>query len=56
MPPAYHGLARSAADFRVVTEYGDDAWHEPLAAGFREVRLFSLEYPSSIALICQRPS
>lgn len=54
MPPAYHGLTRSADDFRVVTEYGDDAWHQPLAAGFREVRLYSLEYPSSIALICRK--
>jgi SAM-dependent methyltransferase len=54
LPAAYHGLARGADDFRVVTEYGDDVWHQPLAAGFREVRLFSLEFPSSIALICRK--
>jgi SAM-dependent methyltransferase len=54
LPPAYHGTPKNPGDFRVVTEYGDDVWHQPLAAGFREVRLFSLEYPSSIALICRK--
>ena len=54
LPPAYHGTPKNPEDFRVITEYGDDVWQQPLEAGFREVRLYSLEYPSSVALICQK--
>jgi SAM-dependent methyltransferase len=54
LAPAYHGSPENPEDCRVVTEYGDDLWRQPLAAGFCEVRLFALEYPTSIALVCQK--
>ena len=47
--PSYHGHAGVRSDdLRVRTEFGDDVWKMVVAAGFREYRLFSLEYPAAL--------
>jgi SAM-dependent methyltransferase len=52
LPPSYHGnAAQRPEDFRVVTEYGADAWCQVLSAGFRKVTMHSILYPQSIAII-----
>jgi hypothetical protein len=35
-------------------EYGADAWCEAMEAGFREVKLHSLRYPASIAIVARK--
>lgn len=47
--PSYHGVA-AAPEHRVFTEYGADAWTQPLLAGFAECRVVALEYPAGLAL------
>ena len=49
---SYHGHAYTTAeDLRVHTEFGADTWKIVTSAGFREYRLFSLEYPSALVHI-----
>jgi SAM-dependent methyltransferase len=52
MPPSYHGT-RADPRYLVHTEYGDDFWQQPLAAGFGTVGIVTINYPSSFALICR---
>jgi SAM-dependent methyltransferase len=51
LPPAYHGASASPRDYLVHTEYGADAWKHVIQAGFRECRIFALDYPSALALV-----
>lgn len=53
-PPSYHGTA-AAPEHRVFTEYGADAWVQPLVAGFAECRVVALEYPAGLALAAAKP-
>lgn len=52
MPPSYHGNPETtSADWSVKTQYGADAWTQPIQAGFPECRIISLEYPAAQAFI-----
>jgi SAM-dependent methyltransferase len=51
LPPSYHGSPNNPADCLVHTEYGADAWKHVTLAGFRECRIFSLDYPAAQALV-----
>lgn len=51
LPPSYHGAASTDADdFRVHTEFGADAWTIVHQAGFSDVTLSQVQYPSAIAM------
>ncbi len=53
--PSYHGApGMRARDYKVVTEYGADAWCEVMEAGFRDVAIFSLIYPFCMALVARK--
>lgn len=52
--PSYHGSPGNK-EYLVQTEYGADMWTQLFEAGFRECRLISLEYPSSIAIVGRKP-
>jgi hypothetical protein len=52
-PPSYHGVA-AQPEHLVHTEYGADAWVEPIAAGFSECRVVPLEYPAGLALVARK--
>lgn len=52
--PSYHGTV-GGKEHRVRTEYGADAWTQPLIAGFAECRVVALEYPSGLALTAVKP-
>ncbi|MDP9840707.1 SAM-dependent methyltransferase [Neorhizobium huautlense] len=48
--PSYHGdPTKNASDYLVHTEYGADAWTQLVQAGFSQIRIFTVEYPSAIA-------
>jgi SAM-dependent methyltransferase len=51
LPPAYHGASAGSREYLVHTEYGADAWKHVIQAGFRECRIFALDYPSAHALV-----
>lgn len=52
---SFHGDKHTRLpEYRVQREYGADFWCEVMAAGFQEVRLHSLLYPASIALVARR--
>lgn len=48
---SYHGSGDNQSDLLVYTEYGCDAWKQVIQAGFKECRLFSIEYPAAQALV-----
>ena len=52
--PSYHG-GLGVREYRVHTEYGADAWTQPLTAGFAECRVIALEYPAGLALTAVKP-
>jgi len=54
LPPSYHGDPAKGAGYLVHTEFGADAWRWPLAAGFADCRIVSLEHPAAHALIAVR--
>ncbi len=55
LAPSYHGNSQDRAnDMLVHTEFGADFWTYPLQAGFGLVSLVSLEFPASVALLCER--
>ena len=55
LTPSYHGNSKDRADDMLVhTEFGADFWTYPAQAGFGSVSLISLEFPASIALLCER--
>lgn len=50
---SYHGSSdNSCDDWAVQTEYGADAWIDGFKAGFSNVKLHCLEYPSAFAIEC----
>ncbi len=53
LPPSFHGSA-GKYEYLVHTEYGDDFWREPFAAGFSSVTIVSDFYPASFAVICRK--
>jgi SAM-dependent methyltransferase len=50
LAPSYHGSPDNPEDCLVRTEYGADAWTHVMLAGFRECRIFSVDYPAAQAL------
>jgi len=54
LPPSYHGNPDDGSGYLVHTEFGADAWAWPLAAGFSDCRIVSLEHPAAHALIALR--
>lgn len=50
-PPSFHGSPAHPQDCRVYTEFGADVWTYAARAGFRECRIFSLEYPAAQAFV-----
>lgn len=52
--PSYHGSPGND-EYLVKTEYGSDMWTQLMEAGFEQVRLFSLDYPASVAIIGVKP-
>ena len=53
-PASYHGDPSTGDGHLVYTEFGADAWTWPLAAGFADCRMVSLEHPAAHALIATR--
>jgi len=54
-PPSYHGDPQQLDyDWMVQTEYGSDAWLQPLKAGFQSCAMHVYEVPSAFALICRK--
>lgn len=54
-PPSYHGDSNErGGDWQVQTEYGCDAWLEPLKAGFTSCKMYAYEVPSAFALACRK--
>lgn len=51
--PSYHGSLQNK-EYLVQTEYGSDMWKQPFEAGFLDVRLLSLLYPDSIAIVARK--
>jgi len=52
LPASYHGTrGQEADDLLVRTEYGADAWREPIEAGFSECRIVALAPPAAHALV-----
>jgi SAM-dependent methyltransferase len=50
LPPSYHGDPNSdQEDFRVHTEYGADAWTQLFQAGFSNIMIDAVDYPSATA-------
>ncbi len=54
LAPSYHGNPADGSGYLVHTEFGADAWVWPLAAGFSDCRIVSLEHPAAHALIALR--
>jgi SAM-dependent methyltransferase len=54
LPPSYHGDPANGEGYLVHTEFGADAWTWPLAAGFSDCRIVSLEHPAAHALVAVR--
>jgi len=46
---SYHGTAADGEGYLVQTEFGADAWRWPLAAGFSELRVTTVESPAAHA-------
>tara|TARA_B110001469_G_scaffold126247_1_gene143417 strand:+ start:1625 stop:2305 length:681 start_codon:yes stop_codon:yes gene_type:complete len=54
-PPSYHGDPKQMDyDWMVQTEYGCDAWLQPLKVGFQSCTMHAYEVPSAFALICKK--
>ena len=55
LPLSHHGSKEQNGDnYIVFTEFGADAWKYAIQAGFSEVRICSLEYPSAQSLLCTK--
>lgn len=51
LPDSFHGDPKHPVpDFKVVTEFGADAWTIVMEAGFESCRIHSIEYPAGIAI------
>ena len=54
-PTSYHGDPNQRGeDWKVHTEYGSDAWLQPLEAGFRSCAIHAFEAPAALALSCKK--
>ena len=52
LPPIHHGAAGIATDDQLVrTEFGADAWHYVIRAGFESCDIVALEYPAAITFV-----
>jgi SAM-dependent methyltransferase len=48
---SFHGDPKNTtADYRVVTEFGADAWTFVMSAGFSSCRIHTIDYPAGIAI------
>lgn len=48
---SYHGSQNhQSPDLQVVTEFGADFWREPIMAGFSDIRIGVLEWPSAVVI------
>lgn len=54
LAPSFHGVADDP-QYLVVTEYGADAWVQPLRAGAAEVRIRGYEHPAVHVLAVPKP-
>lgn len=55
LTPSYHGQSGVLVDDQVVwTEFGADAWKTVMKAGFISCEIFSLEYPSALAIVARK--
>ena len=53
--PSFHGDPNQKdEDWRVHTEYGCDAWLQPIEAGFRSCAIHAFETPGALALSCKK--
>jgi len=54
LPPSWHNNAADRDPGMLVrTEYGADAWTQPLVAGFGECSIVAQEYPAALALLAR---
>jgi len=52
---SHHGSEQqTGSDYVVHTEFGADVWKYAIEAGFTEIRICSLEYPSAQSLVCTK--
>lgn len=49
LKPSYHDMPTDSM-YLVHTEYGCDMWTQPMQAGFSEVKITNVEYPSALAI------
>jgi SAM-dependent methyltransferase len=55
LPRSYHGSSDCIADdYRVYTEFGNDAWKLVFEAGFKRVRIHAEEYPAAMAFEAEK--
>jgi SAM-dependent methyltransferase len=53
--PSYHGSSDcNADDYRVHTEFGNDAWKLVFEAGFKRLRIHTEDYPAAIAFEAEK--
>lgn len=51
LPKSYHGKASTSGDdYAVQTEYGADAWVQPIQAGFTDIGMHAFEFPAGLAI------
>ncbi len=52
---SYHGAPGTTSDDQLVhTEFGADAWHTVIEAGFDSCEIFALEYPSALVMVARK--
>jgi SAM-dependent methyltransferase len=51
--PSHHGSLKNK-EYLVQTEYGSDMWTQAFEAGFTDVRLLSISYPDSVAIVAKK--
>jgi SAM-dependent methyltransferase len=55
LPPSFHGSPEtSLADWAVQTEFGADAWTSVIRAGFEDVMVLTVDYPSASAFMARK--
>ena len=55
LPKSFHGAPNTySEDYVVHTEYGADAWTQPLQAGFANVGIHTCEFPAGIAFLARK--
>lgn len=58
LPKSYHGdpTAAAAEDYLVQSEFGADFWTFPVTAGFSQVTIHAVAFPSGLAISALKPS